>query len=236
MNKTIKIEIPTEFTVQHYNKLGQFEHLPDILKIIRVISAISGFDEEEIKTWDLKSINKIYNDLSDRILTTEPIFLPVFQFEGIDYGIQPISKMSAGEYIDLEAQLQKGNILETISILYRPIKSHKFDSLEWKLRSGIKYIQGKAENLFKYYELEDYDVEKREWRKEIFQNLPVNIALGAYNFFLLIELQSSNDILQSSQTLTKEEKKMWNQRIKNLLVSTGAGSSHSIHFRKKGVS
>jgi len=233
MSKTINIQIPTDFTIEHYNRLGEFEHLPELLKIIRVISAISGFSEEEIKTWSLSSINEIYQDLHKRIVETVPIFLPVFQFEGIDYGIQSISKMSAGEYIDLETQLQKGDMLGTISILYRPIVSHKFDSLEWKLRNGIKYIQGKAENLFKYYTIEEYDVEKREWRKEIFKNLPVNIALGAYNFFLLIGIQLSNDFLQSSPKLTEEEKLKWKNQMESLFPNIGVGFSHYTTLVKK---
>ena len=234
MSKVIKIQIPTEFTIEHYQKLGEYEHLSDLLKIIRVISVISGYDEEDIKTWDLSSINKIYNDLQERILNTTPIFLPIFEWEGIEYGIQPISKMSAGEYIDLDLRLQKGDILEVISILYRPIVSHKFDSLQWKIRNGVKHIQGKAENLFKYYKVEEYDNEKREWRKEIFKSLPVSIALGAYNFFLLIGLQYSNDILQSSPKLTEKEKKMLNKKIRNLLVNTGAGFSPSTTLPKMG--
>ncbi len=233
MSKTIKIQIPTDFTIEHYNRLGEFEHLPQILKVIRIISAISGFEEEEIKTWDLKSINTIYNDLHKRIIDTVPIFLPVFEFEGINYGIQPVSKMSASEYIDLESRLQTGNLLEVISIIYRPIVSHKFESLEWKLRNGIKYLQGKTENLFKYYKLEEYDVEKREWRKDIFKNLPVNIALGAYNFFLLIEIQLSNDFLQSSQMLTQEEKMIWKRRMESLFPNIGVGFTRYTNLLKK---
>ena len=48
--KEIKINIPTEFTIEHYQKLGQFEHLSEIEKIIRIISAISNYEEDFIRT------------------------------------------------------------------------------------------------------------------------------------------------------------------------------------------
>lgn len=234
--KEIKVNIPTDFTIEHYQKLGQFEHLSEFEKIIRIISAVSGHEEDFIKSWDLSSINKIYNDLQDKITNVQHVFLPIFEFKGIEYGIQPVSKMTGAEYIDLESRLKTGDILEVVSILYRPIVSHKFDSMQWKLRNGIKHIQGKAENLFKYYTVEEYDVEKREWRKDIFKELPVSIALGAYNFFLLIGIQSSNDFLQSSQTLTEKEKMMWQKKVERLLQSTGVGSIPSTPLRKMGES
>jgi hypothetical protein len=85
-------------------------------------------------------------------------------------------------------------------------------------------VIGKAENLFKYYTLEDYDVEKRTWREERFKNLPVNLALGAYNFFLFVGEKFSNDLRisfqQMYQKMTKEEKKEVEQ-----LLNTTAGST-----------
>lgn len=236
--KEIKINIPTEFTIEHYQKLGQFEHLSEIEKIIRIVSSISSYDEDFIRTWDISSLQEIYIDVHNKIVNTEAVFLPIFEFEGIRYGLQPISKMSAGEYIDLEAQLQGGNVLDVISIIYRPIVEDKFDSFEWKIRNDIKFIQGKAETLFKYYTVEDYDNEKREWRKEIFKDLPMSIALGAYNFFLLIGIQLSNDFLQSSQMLNKKEKKMWKEGMDKVFQSLNIsdGSTHSTISRKMGAS
>jgi len=230
--KEIKIDIPVEFTIEHYQKLGQFEHLSEVEKIIRIISAISNYDEEFIRTWDISSLQKVYLDIHTKITTTEARFLPVFEFEGVQYGLQPISKMNAGEYIDLEKQLQDSNVLDVISILYRPIVKDRFKSVEWKIKNDIKFLQGKAETLFKYYTVEDYDTEKREWRKEIFKNLPMSIALGAYNFFLLIAIQSSNNFLQSSQQLNQTQKKMWTKGMEKVFKNISDGSSHSTTLQK----
>jgi hypothetical protein len=233
--KEIKIDIPVEFTIEHYQKLGQFEHLSEVEKIIRIVSAISNYDEDFIRTWDISSLQKVYLDIHNKVTNTEAIFLPIFEFEGIQYGLQPISKMTAGEYIDLEAQLQNGNVLDVISIIYRPIVKDRFNSLEWKIKNNIKFIQGKAETLFKYYK-EDYDIEKHEWRKEIFKNLPMSIALGAYNFFLLIGIQLSNNFLQSSQMLNQTEKKMWKKGMDQVFKNILDGSTHSTTLQKTGES
>jgi hypothetical protein len=232
--KNIKIDIPVEFTIEHYQKLGQFEHLSEVEKIIRIVSAISNYDEDFIRTWDISSLQKVYLDIHNKITKTEPIFLPIFEFEGIQYGLQPITKMNAGEYIDLEKQLQDGNVLDVISIIYRPIVKDRFNSFEWKIKNNIKFIQGKSETLFKYYSVEDYDTEKREWRKEIFKNLPMSIALGAYNFFLLIGIQLSNNFLQSSQVLNTKQKKMWKEGMDQVFKNILDGSTHSTTLQKMG--
>ena len=236
MSKEIKVNIPTEFTIEHYQKLGQFEHLSDLEKIIRIVATISNYDEEDVRNWDIGSIQDIYTDIHKNIMTTDAVFLPIFEFKGIKYGLQPISKMSAGEYIYLDNKIKSGDVLDVISIIYRPLTEYKFDTLKWKLRSEIKFIQGKTENLFKYYNVEEYDVEKREWRKEIFKDLPMAIALGAYNFFLLIGVQLSNDILQSSQALSKKEKEMWKNGMDQVFKNIGDGSIPSITSLKTEVS
>lgn len=230
--KQIEITLPEEVTIEQYNKFGQFEHLSEIGKIIRIISAISGYEEKEIQSWDLQSINQIYTDIVDAVNDISPKFVPVFQFKGVTYGIQPFSKMTGGEYISIENKLKDGNMLDVISILYRPVTKNKLDGFKWKLNSTIKYLQGKAENLFKYYSIEEYDTETVEWRKEIFKELPVSIALGAYTFFLTVGLQLSNAILQSSQQLTKEEEKIWMNEMEKVLESIGVGSSPSTISQK----
>tara|TARA_R110000782_G_scaffold174561_1_gene265763 strand:+ start:1440 stop:2147 length:708 start_codon:yes stop_codon:yes gene_type:complete len=230
--KEIKIDIPIEFTIEHYSKLGQYEHLSEVEKIIRIVAAISNYDEDFIRTWDISSLQKVYLDIHNKITNTEAIFLPIFEFEGVKYGLQPISKMIAGEYIDLEKQLQDSSVLDVISIIYRPIVKDRFNSLEWKVKNDIKFIQGKAENLFKYYSVEDYDSEKREWRKDIFKNLPMSIALGAYNFFLLIGIQLSNNFLQSSQQLNQTDKKMWKKGMDQVFKNILDGSTHSTISQK----
>ena len=212
MSKKLKtIQIPEVITVEQYKKFGTLDHLTNTQRIIRIVSAISGYKEEEVGKWNVSNLFNIYKDLQLRIQELEPVFLPIFEWEGTTWGFQPLHKMSAGEYIDLETRLKDGvdKINEVLAILYRPISEHNFDGIEWKVKSNYKYAIGKTENLFKYYTLEEYDVEKRNWRVEQFNNLPINLALGAYNFFLFVGVKYSNSLETSgsipSTTLREKE-------------------------------
>lgn len=232
--KLVTVKIPEVITVEQYQKFGTLDHLTHTQRIIRIVSAISGYKEDVVGTWQVNYLFQIYKDLQERISELEPVFLPIFEWEGQTWGFQPIHKMTAGEYIDLESRLKEGvsKINEVLAILYRPIENHRFDGLEWKIKHNYKYALGKAENLFKYYTLEEYDVEKRTWREEMFNNLPINLALGAYNFFLFVGVKYSNSLETSFQKvynkMTKEEKKKLNQ-----LLSTTDGSILSTTSQKK---
>ena len=232
--KLINISIPEVITVGQYQQFGTLDHLTNTQRIIRIVSAISGYKEDVVSTWNVTNLFQIYKDLNSRINELEPVFLPIFEWEGTTWGFQPIHKMTGGEYIDLESRLKKGigSLHEVLAILYRPIENHRFDGVEWKIKSNYKYALGKAENLFKYYTLEDYDVEKRTWREEQFKNLPIGLALGAYNFFLFVGVKYSNSLETSFQKLynkmTKEEKKQLNQ-----LLSTTDGSTPSTTSQEK---
>lgn len=237
MSKNIKIEIPEVISVGQYQKFGTLDHLTDTERIIRIVSAISNKDEEEVGTWSLASVLEIYKDLNNRLDDISTLFLPIFEWEGTTWGFQPLHKMSAGEFIDLEKRLTNGigSLHEILAILYRPISKHRFDGLEWKFKYNMKYVLGKTENLFKYYDLEEYDTEAREWYSEKFKDLPLPIALGAYNFFLFIGMELSKDFQtsfqKSVQKMTKKEKK----ELKELL-NTMDGSSPSITWLKKEAS
>lgn len=232
MSKEITIEIPEVITVEQYQKFGTLDHLTNTQRIIRIISAITGHSEDEVGKWNVSNLFQIYKDLQLRINELQPVFLPIFEWEGQTWGFQPLSKMTGGEYIDLESRLKDGvsKINEVLAILYRPIKSHRFDGLEWKVKHNYKYAIGQAENLFKYYTLEEYDMEKRTWREEMFNNLPINLALGAYNFFLFVGVKYSNSLETSFQKvyekMTKEEKKRLNQLLSTMDGSTPSSTSH----------
>jgi hypothetical protein len=229
-----EIQIPKELTISLWNKIRNIEHLSDIEKIITTVSAVSGEDAEEVKTWDFLSLTQVYKLINDNIEETKSIFLPIIDFEGKQYGFQPISKMSGGEYIDLEAKMKKGvdGLEDIISHLYRPITKSRFNTLEWKLKNNVKYIMGKSEDLFKYYDIEEYDNEKCEWRKEVLRELPLSIALGAYNFFLVLGWQLSKNMLTYSQHLSEEKKKEMMEELDQVSQSIMVGSTSYTNWRK----
>lgn len=237
MSKNITIEIPEMISVGQYQNFGTLDHLSETRRVIRIVSAISGYTEEEVEKWSLTSVFQIYKDINERIQDLKPFFLPIFEWEGTTWGFQPIHKMSAGEFIDMESRLEKGidSLHELLGILYRPIDKHRFDGLEWKIKWNTKYVLGKSENLFKYYDLEEYDTEKRDWYAEGFKKLPLPIALGAYNFFLFVGMELSKDFQtsfrKSVQKMTKKEKKEL-----LTLLNTMDGSTPSITWLKKEAS
>lgn len=226
MSKEITINIPEVITVGQYQKFGTLDHLTNTERIIRIVSAITDYSEEEVGKWNVSNLFTIYKDLQGRIDELEAVFLPIFEWDGVTWGFQPIHKMTGGEYIDLESRLQEGvlKINEVLAILYRPITEHRFDGLEWKIKSNVKYALGKAESLFKYYTLEDYDTEKRDWRAERFKDLPVGLGLGAYNFFLFVGMKFLENLKTYSPQAWKQMTKTQKENL-HLLQATMAGST-----------
>jgi hypothetical protein len=234
MGKQIEITIPSQITVGQYQKFGTLDHLTDGERMIRIVAAITEREENEVKLWELKSIIQIYKDLNERIGELQSTFLPVFEWEGTLWGFQPLHKMSGGEYIDLDNKLRKGisALNEIMAILYRPVTKHKLDSIEWKVKHNLKYAVGSSENLFKYYTIEEYDVEKREWNEERFKNLPISVALGAYGFFLYIGLNLSKDMIISSLPKKAKEERKKVMEVFNQLLGFMDGSIPSTNWQK----
>ena len=234
MSKQLDITIPLDISVEHYIKFGTMDHLSDTERIIRIVSVISEYSEDVVKTWSVKDIGRIYTDLNQRIIDIKPLFFPIIEWKSVTYGFQPISKMTAGEFIDLEKALEGGidNLPQVLSILYRPITKNKLDGLEWKIKNNLKYVVGKSENLFKYYDIEEYDTSESNRRVMMFSELPIQVGLGAYSFFLSIGeiyLENSKTSLQKlTKKMTKREKKVVQQ-----LLDTMAGSIPSTTSPKK---
>ena len=205
----IRVELPEYFTITHYKKMGSFEHLDEVEKIIASIAVMTDFTEEDIMTWKMSDMFSVYKGVESILGEINGEFYPVFEFKGVTYGFQPISKMSVGEYMDLERRLEDpiANLEEICAILYRPVTNEHFESFSWKAKSYIRHLMGKPDDLFKMYDVEEYDTEKREWRKEIFKDLPIEYALGSLHFFLHYFIQLNKDLVISSQDLSPEQKK-----------------------------
>jgi len=219
--KTIKVELPEYFSIAHYKAMGSFEHLDEIEKIIMTVSALTGHDVEEIEKWNLTDLMKIYNEAGRIMHDTGGQFYPVFEFKDTIYGFQPLTKMSVAEFIDLERRLQDpmNNLEELLSILYRPIVSHKFNSMEWMHKSYIKILKGENESMFKYYDVEEYDTEKRDWRVKVFKDLPLEYVIGCLNFFMALGMELSLSSIISSPALSQMEKETMIEVIEEALAS-----------------
>ena len=226
MSKEIQISIPSDISVGNYIKFGVMDHLSVTERIIRIVSVIADKTEDEVTTWSLSDITKIYSDLNKRIEDIKPLFLPVFEYEGTTWGFQPIHKMSGGEFIDLENALQGGvgSLAEVLSILYRPVVNNKLKQSKWKIKNNLKYVVGKSENLFKYYDIEEYDTSECNRRVTMFAELPIQVGLGAYSFFLSIgEIYLENtktSLMQLAKKMKPKEKKLIQQYLDTMDGST----------------
>ena len=226
----ITVQLPEYFSIAHYKAMGSFEHLDEIEKIIMTVSALTGHDVEEIERWNLTDLMKIYNEAGRIMHDTGGQFYPVFEFKDTIYGFQPLTKMSVGEFMDLERRLQDpmNNLEELLAILYRPIVSHKFNSMEWMHKSYIKILKGENESMFKYYDVEEYDTEKRDWRVKVFKDLPLEYVIGCLNFFMALGMELSLSSIISSPALSQMEKETMIEVIEEALQSlriTGGSTS-----------
>lgn len=213
----LQITIPEYISIANFKRLSTLEHLSGFEKLIETIHLFTDINHDEIRKWDLDSISQISKDLV-KPMDTKDEFYPILEFKGTLYGYSSLKKMTLGEYIDLE-RLCKDPVenLETIAaILYRPITKNKLTSLKYQVKNGIKVARGEHENVFKYYEIEDYNVESRDRRAEEFKSFPLQFINGAMSFFLATAVISSNSTQASS--VTKEEMK-WMKIAENQLLS-----------------
>lgn len=225
---------PNYFTSKDWKYFSSIEHLSGTEKMVALVSYVTNTDIEEVKKWTPDALTNIYKDLIDKFDSLEPTFFPIFELNGELYGFSAIGKMTLGEYIDLEklAKNPNENLEEIMAILYRPIKKHKFNSMKWVLKNQIKVAMGKAENLFKYYELEEYNSDDRASNADKLSILPASFCLGALSFFLVLAntflVGSNPSSINNKKAIMKEMEK-----VKELAsTSTGVGLRHFITYRK----
>jgi len=241
MNKSIKITIPDFLTVAQYKELNNTEHLTDFAKFIKVISVLSGIEEDEVKTWTPNSITQVYNDVVKAINVSSE-FYPIIEKDGVQYGFSNIHQMTLGEYIDLE-RLSKDphdNLEQIAALLYRPIVDHKFKSFKFRFKHNVRLATKNVDNIFKYYTLEKYDSNERETRAEIFKEFPVSMILGALGFFLglanlslVTTIPSSKQKRHYKRRLTKM--KAIEEQLK-VLTNIGGGLQQFIHYPNQAFS
>jgi len=235
MKKNYKIEMPAFISIEKYQELTNLEHLSDIGKMVRTINVFTGIDEDEIKTWAVNDMGKVAKDFSTK-LDVESQFYPIIQIKDVTYGYADISTMTLGEFIDLETLCQKPqvNLHEIMAVLYRPIKTHRFDKLTWKAQHNIQLMRKQVDNVFKWYTLEEYNNDNRVVDGESMKELPVGFALGALSFFLgTASLLSTNSQTYSNQNLTKGMNKKVRKQILEAMRHFGDGLARYIHSPKQ---
>lgn len=218
----VEINIPEYLSISDWKYFTSLEHLDDSEKMITLISKMGGVDIEEVRKYTPIALQQVYSTLLSSFEDLQPQFHPIFELDGVLYGFKSITSMTTGEYIDLErlCKQPQENLEEIMAILYRPIVKNRFKGIKWAFKSTYKVALGEAENLFKYYEVEDYDNSKREENAQTLSNIPASIGLGALSFFLVLgtyySVSSSLSSLPPQQQMT-EIKKM-NEELRSLNI------------------
>ena len=221
----VQINIPEYLSISDWKYFNSLEHLSDTEKMIEMICHMGGKDREEVNTWKPVAITQVYAKLLESFQNLEPQFFPIIEIDNQLYGFTPISKMTIGEYTDLErlAKDSLENLEQIVSILYRPIEKHSFNGVKWAFKNTYKIGLGQAENLFKYYETKEYNSNDRVLQAELMKSMPASFGLGALSFFLVLgsslSLSSSLSSLPPKQQM-KEMKKL-NQQMDSMSIGGG---------------
>jgi hypothetical protein len=233
----VEITIPEYFNIKHYKALTHLSSLDEVEQMIHTISVITNTDSDEVMKWSLPSVIDVYKQINTMINQQEQSFHPVIEWNGILYGYRSMGKMNLGEYIDIDnlAKDIDKNLNQMLALLYRPITSKKIDNGKFIYKSTIKAMKYEVENVFDYYELEEYDPIKRKAEADKFDEFPIDIALGAMAFFLdtkaMLLSNSQTYSLQAQETMIKKVMGTLPKR-KQRLLNTMVGFLHSTNLLK----
>lgn len=220
--KSIKIQLPDYLTINQYEQLLNLDHLTDLERFIQYITIIAPeYTVEDIKSWDIEGLFTIGAAIQLAI-KTEAKFIPVFEFNGIKYGYQPIYKMTIAEIADIEVLCKNTstNFRQLFALLFRPITRNKIGDTKWQIEYNVKVKKEQVNNLYEYYDVEKYDSVSRKERAELFGELPINYALGAVDFFL----GSATLLISNTKDYMSPEQKR--QMMVSLSLTAGDGLGH----------
>ena len=189
--KEVKLRIPTEWSditvevYQKYVKLQESKTEGEKL-VVKSLALLCSTTEEVVMQMEYRDLLEIM-DVLKKMLDAEPGDIPfskVFKFKDEEYGFVPnLSKLSTGEYIDLEAYCKDDpmqNLHIIMSVLFRKVVNKRNER----------------------YSIEPYDPD--QFKEELFKDCPMNVALGALGFFLTLGLNLEN---ASHRFLTEQAKK-----------------------------
>ena len=197
MNKKTLLDL----TVQDYLIIKALDGKPE--ELIRK-ELIRHFKLEDISLSDL---DQFLIDLNTAMRQT-PRFIQRFELDGIEYGFIPnLDTITAAEWIDIDTyQKDDDNIHRLLSILYRPIVKKK--------------------TIFNFFGLlsdENYTIEKYNGTSESLRKAPLEVYLGATQFFFRLSEKLLADLFISTQKETVNylitDKTLTTQQKINLLKS-----------------
>ena len=234
MSETKQITIPEYLMVKHYKTLNILSSLDETDQMIVVISSVTGEHVDDVMMWSISSIIDVYKRITDIINKNSQTFHPIVEWKGQLYGFRNMSKMTLGEYVDLDNLIKDvdRNLNDILALLYRPVTRNEINTAKFIYKSTIKALKYEVENVFDYYDVEEYNTDKRKIKASEFDEFPLDIALGAMAFFLGTKTMLSSDILLSSHKIQIEKAKKMMSKTKHRLLVTTVGFLHSMNLQK----
>jgi len=172
MMKEIKLTIPdnwSDITIETYQKYVKIQEGKgsEKNKVVKSLALLCNTTPFVVKKMDYKDLLEIMSIIKTMIDTEpkEEEFRKTFVFKKEEYGFVPnLSKLSTGEYIDLETYCKQPieNLHIIMSILYRKITFKRNER----------------------FAIENYDPD--EFKEELFKDCPMDIALSSLGFFLTL--------------------------------------------------
>jgi len=186
-NKEYQID---EITIGQYYKVQHLLVSEGVNAKIEIISHLSGCPISDLKKLDQYQFLALWNSVAEGPLNT-PEHSPLhknFILNGKFYGFMDFSKMTIGEFSDMEVlrvdPLKASKLHIMMAVLYRPAVSV-------------------TEKLFV---VEPYDSDNVMERAEEFLNMPLRYVYGALNFFLRVQrILLDNTLHYLTSQMTKEE-------------------------------
>jgi hypothetical protein len=230
----MEIKLPEYISISDYKKIVSLEHLTESEQMLARIAILTKNDINTVRGWTGDNIMNITNQITDLVNSTKPEFYPLIEFNGKAYGFSTLSKMTLGEYVDIENLCKNvnENLSEVMALMYREVTNNKFDTFKWKLKSRVKLALGKTEDLFKYYKIKPYDSDDRPIDADLFEEFPVKYLLGALFFFTLIKTEYLKSTLHSLTQNNETTNQMMDKEMETLLLSIGAGLAQFMALAK----
>jgi len=170
-----------DVTVKQYRDLSNIDLKQDttewMSESIAILCNIDSVIVNKLTLNELDRIAVVINKVTDPEQNNQELQKKI-DYKGKRYGFHPnLSKLTVGEFADLESYCNGGyfeNLNEIIGILYRPIVTEGGD----------------------FYTIEDYDavVLPNYW-----DDLKMDVVLGATNFFLSIAETLTTDLVSYSK-------------------------------------
>ncbi len=182
-----------EVSIKQYQELmiiAENDELSMLEIKIRSISILTGCDVGKLGKAPMSHLNKVYDRLA--ALTAD---MPnkelrrVIEIEGVEYGFIPdMRDLTFGEFADIDTWMQDGyrNLVDILSVLYRPVVKRKGDR----------------------YKIEEYGDDRAE-RADLFaRSMSIDSVYGAMLFFYHIGEKHIETIKSSLETKIKRRSSM----------------------------